>query len=202
MQSGYLEKGSPRRDKAYTCIAICFYIEQHGKASKSILAAALKRPYSRISNAVDYLHAIKTLEKHEIKGWSSVKPGKKEIFYRLTDEKWLNRIVFDIHSKPITKKLAQLQAIMMRILQMERETYHLWLKSASKFEWSKDLMKKWQSETPDEYAARCIANCIIDTFGEKKVNSLPQSKMWDWLKNADKKMQDAVVEKLTELQLL
>lgn len=202
MKNGYLDRNTPRKDKANTCIVICFYIEQHGHASKSILAEALKRPYSRISNAVDYLYSIKTLDKYEAKGFSTVKPGKREIFYRLTDQKWLNRIIFNIHSKPLVKKLAQLENIMKEIRQIEHDTYPLWLKSASKFEWPKDQMKKWQQESPDEVAARCIANSILATFGQEKIKSLAQKNLWDWLENAEIKLQDAIVENLRELQLL
>lgn len=63
-------------------------------------------------------------------------------------------------------------------------------------------MKEWQSETPDEVAARCIANSIIATFGQEKIKSLPQRQLWDWLKDAERKMQDVIVGQLVELQLL
>ncbi len=190
-----------RKDKANTCIAICFYVQEHRCASKSVLAKALKRPYSRISDAVDYLYSIKTLDKIKKKGSAIRKPGKKEIYYQLSDRKWLNRLVFNIHSKPLLHKQVQLERIMKEMRDVERETYWLWLKSASSFEWPKGKMEKWLQERPDEVTARCITNSIINAFGYEKIKSR-EKKVWDWLDYVERELQDTIVGKLNELQLL
>ena len=83
-----------RSDKKTTCYIICQYVEENGPASKSKLKYELHRPYSRVREAVNWLHKHRILKRESIQGKVHVNPGKREEFYSINNESW-REVIWD-----------------------------------------------------------------------------------------------------------
>ena len=121
-----------RKDKIATCYAICQLLDEYGKSSKSKLAKDLKRPYSRISEAVAFLYELKIIEPvgKEVDG----RPGKPEIFYSLQNKDWIN-MLGTLGYKHSLERLPSLQKKLRVIVSKIRDAHYEQLDMYSYREW-------------------------------------------------------------------
>ncbi len=109
-----------RKDKVSTCARICIYLKEEGRASKTQIAKALERPYSRISENVDWLAKVWALEIESVDDKSG-RPGKPEIFYRLKDDNVVEMLVEKYAIPNLAKVIREVLIDLSRL----RESYHV-----------------------------------------------------------------------------
>lgn len=154
MAKRILYRDGLRRDKTETCHSICRFLEDNDAASKSMLARVLKRPYARISGAVDWLFKNDIIQKETI-GRLNINRGKREIFYAIQSG-WQDSVLVNKDSlKTLTKLITKLARIIYQIKEASYEMETQYRLDMLAFPWVKKSpeAKKKRSDELLEYDA-------------------------------------------------